>query len=202
MADAKKTEAAEGEAPAKPKSKKLLIIIIAVVVLVLAAGAGAFLMLKGKKADAEAEDGEETSVQDKKAKKDKKDPKKDAPPVFVKLDPPFTVKLQSEQQDSYLQVSAELRVLDLAVGEKIKQYMPEIRFKVLLILQGKKPQEMNNPAEVQKLALQLRDTINNIIEPAPPPKKGQKAKAAEEAAEAADPDAPVQAVLFTSLIVQ
>lgn len=201
MADAKKAEAAEGDAPAKPKSKKLLFIIIGAVVLVLVAGAGAFFMLKSKKAAAEAEDGEEVTAQDKKSKKDKKDTKKDAPPVFVKLDPPFTVKLQSDQQDSYLQLSAELRVIDLAVGEKIKQYMPEIRFKILLILQGKKPQEMNNPAEVQKLALQLRDTINSTIEPPPPPKKGKKAKE-EEPSDAADPEAPVQAVLFTSLIVQ
>lgn len=199
MAEAKKAEAAEGEAAAKPKSKKLLFIIIGVVVLVLVAGAGTFFMMKSKKAAADAEDGEDVTAHDKKAKK-KKDDKKEAPPVFVKLDPPFTVKLQSEQQDSYLQISAELRVLDLAVGEKIKQFMPEIRFKVLLILQGKKPQEMNNPAEVQKLALQLRDTINNIIEPAPAPKKGKKAEA--ETAESADPEAPVQAVLFTSLIVQ
>ena len=119
--------AAEGEAP-KKKSKLLLFIIIGVVVLAVGAGA-AFMLMKKKPVDEEGEDGEEVAAESHKPKKDAKI----EPPVFVKLDP-FTVRLQNEAQDSYLQAVPELRVLDMHTGDQVKQFMPEIRHKALLVI--------------------------------------------------------------------
>lgn len=196
MADAKKAETAETEQPPK-KSKKLLIIIVAVVVLVIVGGAAAFFMMKGSPAADEEgdEEGDEVpaKVEKKKAKKDD-----DAPPVFVKLDA-FTVKLQTEQQEAYLQAVPELRVLDAHIGDKVKQYTPEIRHKLLLILSGKRASEISTPQGVQLLANEMRVTINNIIEPPAPRRKG---KEPETPGDVAGPDEPVQAVLFTSFIIQ
>lgn len=195
MADAKKTEAppAEGEAP-KKKSKLLLIIIIAVVVLVLGGGGAAFFLMKKKAADAEAEDGDEPPAKTAKAKAKKKKDGHESPPVFNKLDA-FVVKLQTEQQDAYVQAVPELKLLDAHVADQIKNFMPEIRHKVLLILAGKKASELTNPQGMQTLANQIRETINATL-------TGEPSNPAQEKQDVADPEAPVQAVFFSSLIVQ
>ena len=198
MAEAKKAEGGETEEQAPNKKKKLMMIIIGVVVLALI-GAGAAFFLMKKNAEPDEEDGDEPPAKTEKARKAKKD-HEDAPPVFVKLDA-FTVKLQTEGQEAYLQAVPELRVLDVHLGDKIKQYTPEIRHKVLLILSGKTASELSTPQGVQKLSNEMRATINAIIEP-PPVRKKSKDKPREEPGDQAGPDEPVQAVLFTSFIVQ
>jgi flagellar FliL protein len=198
MAEAKKAEGAEAEQPPK-KSKKLLIIIVAAVLVLLIAAAAAFFLMKGKPAaEGDEEEGDEVPAKVEKSKKAKKDAHDDAPPVFVKLEA-FTVKLQAEQQEAYLQAVPELRVLDAHIGDKIKQYTPEIRHKLLLILSGKKASDISTPQGVQRLANEMRVTINAIIDPPPPRKKG---KEPEEPSDHAGPDDSVQAVLFTSFIIQ
>lgn len=198
----KKTEAAEGDAPPpKKKPKLLLFIIIGVLILVIGGGVGAWLLLK-KKPVAEDEEGEDIALQEERVAK-KRDP--DVPPVFVKLEP-FTVKLQAEQTEAYLQATPELRVLDAPVGDRVKQYTPEIRHKVLLLISGKKASELGTPQGVQLLSNEIRNEINLIIDgPKIVPKV--RGKAAAPAAPP-DPNAPpgpddsVQAVLFTSFIIQ
>lgn len=192
MSDAKPAEAA----PPKKKGKLFLIIGIVVLVLAIAGAAAAFLLMKKSHSD-DTEDGEETSESAPPAKKSKA--ARSGPPVFVKLDT-FTVRLQNEGNDSYLQAVPELRVLDAQVAEEVKTYTPEIRHKTLLVMSGKQPADVNNPAGVQQLANELRVTINNIL--APPSGKRKKKEEAEEISDTADPDDPVQAVLFTSFIVQ
>lgn len=193
MADANKTEAAaKGEAP-KKKSKLLLIIIITVLVLVLGGGAAAFFLISKKSAhaDEEVDVGDEPPAKVAKAKKKKKDP--GAPPVFAKLDP-FVVKLQSEGQEAYVQAVPELRLVEAPVAEQIKQFMPEIRHKVLLILAGKKASELSAPEGMQVLANQIRETINATL-------NGDKPDPAKEKLDANE-DGPVISVFFSSLIVQ
>lgn len=212
MADAKKADENEANA-APPKKKKLLLyIIIALLVLAIAGAGGAWFLLKKKK---HAEDGDDEPSKDE-TKKDKHTSKEMVPPVFVKLEP-FTVKLQSENQESYLQATPELRVADLKVGEQIKLYMPEIRHKVLLILSGKKSSDLNSPQGVERLSNEMRVTIDAVLDPSfgntgKKKKKSSKDDAPAAATPAADaepppipdaePDDPVQAVLFTSFIVQ
>lgn len=202
MADAKKTEAEEGEEPApkKKKGKLMLFIIIGVVLLVLAGGGAFMLMKKSPAADEEGADGD-GSAKTEKAKKVKKDGK-EIPPVFVKLDS-FTVRLQSEGGDSYLQTQPELRVLDALIGEKIKQYTPEIRHRMLLILSSKKPADVTNPQGVQMLSNEMRVAINAIVD-GPKTSKSKKKVGDDNSGppDNADPDDSVQAVLFTSFIVQ
>lgn len=198
MAEAKKTEDAPVEQAPKKSKKGLLIAIVAIVLVVVVGGAAAFFLMKGKPAADEGdEEGDEPPAKVEKAKKAKKE-HDEAPPVFVKLEA-FTVKLQTEQQEAYLQAVPELRVLDAHTGDRIKQYTPEIRHKLLLILSGKKASDISTPPGVQRLANEMRVTINAIIEPPQPRKKG---KEPEEPGDRAGPDEPVQAVLFTSFIVQ
>lgn len=203
MAEAKPAGDAEG---APPKKKKLLLfIIIGVLVVVLGGGTAAFLLMKKSNTHADEEDGDEPPA--KTAKKAKKDGP-EVLPVFVKLDP-FTVKLQPEQQESYLQATPELRVIDPKIADKVKAYTPEIRHKVLLLMSGKKPSEISTPLGVQKLANEVRDAINLTIDGPKTRSKGKKGKAKEVeepapagAADEADPDDSIQAVLFTTFIIQ
>jgi flagellar FliL protein len=169
-----------------------------VIVLALVGGGGAYMLMKKKAAaDADGEDGEETAAE---THKPGKKEGKHEPPVFVKLDP-FTVRLQNEGQDSYLQAVPELRVLDAHLAEDVKQYMPELRHKALLVIASKHPADVNTPEGVQKLSNELRVTFNGVLAP-PPEKKKKKKEVEEEISDTAAPEDPVQAVLFTSFIVQ
>ena len=199
MAEAKKAEEAEAEQAPKKGKKGLIIGIAAAVLVLVIGGAAAFFLMKGKPAPADEEEGDEAPAQVEKAKKAAK-AHAGTPPSFVKLDP-FTVKLQTEQQDAYLQATPELRVLDAHLAETIKQYTPEIRHKLLLILSGKTASEISTPQGVQKLANEMRVSINAILEP-PAPKRRKGAKEPEEPGDQAGPEDPVQAVLFTSFIIQ
>lgn len=201
MAEANETN---GGTEGRFKSKRLLLmIIIGVLVLALVAGTTAFfLMKKGDHADDEEDDAPDVEE----TRASKKDSKSDEPPVFVKLDT-FTIKLQpAEQQatDSYLQTTPELRVLDATIGERVKQYMPEIRHRVLLILSGKKAADLSTPQGVEQLSVEIRKEINTIIGGPAPKKKTKKGQesAPEPPSDKARPDDPVQAVLFTSFIIQ
>jgi flagellar FliL protein len=198
MAEKKPEAAPEGEAP-KKKGKLILFIIIGVVVLALIGGGAAFFLMKKKPVEGEEGDEEATAKVEKAKKKDKKkDPH--AAPAFYKFDKPFTVKLVAEGGEAYLQVDVQLKLLSATLTDELKSYDPEIKHKVTLLLLGKKSTDLNTAQGVQRLSNEIRDTINHIIEPPSP--KAKKAADHAEPEEEAGPDEPVQAVLFTTFIVQ
>ncbi|MEI7843575.1 MAG: flagellar basal body-associated FliL family protein [Gallionellaceae bacterium] len=134
---------AEGAAP---KSNKLLFIIIGVLVLVIVGGA-AWWFLMGSKAGHTEEA-----------------PKVEAPkdPKFVPLEA-FTVNLQREEADQFLQATMSLKVFDPELEGKIKAMLPEIRSKINLLLSSKKPSEIRSAAGMRKLSADLKDAINNVL---------------------------------------
>lgn len=180
MSKAAKPAAAAGEE--KPKSKKMMIIIIAVLVLVIAGAAGFFLM-GNKHEDAEEEPKAEHA----------------AHPVFVTMEP-FTVNLQREEGDQFLQIGLSLKVLDPKLEEEIKANMPEIRSKLLLLLSSKRASELSTPEGKKQLASEIVEETNVVLgageshEEAPA--KGKKSKHAPK------PKEGVEDVLFTSFIIQ
>src|SRR5487761_2531726 len=92
-AAAKKIDAPAAEAPA-PKSKKKLIIIIVAAIALISAGAAGWFLMKDKSANPDT------------AKVEKpKDPK------FIPLEA-FTVNLQKEESDQYLQINIALKVME------------------------------------------------------------------------------------------
>lgn len=212
MAEAKKTEADAVVAPPPKKGKGKWILFAVIAVLVLAGGgAAAFFMLKKPP---QAEGAEATAAPAKK----KVDP--GAPPVYYKFDKPFTVKLATEQQDAYLQTEVQLKLLDASGTEVLKANEPELKHKITLTLMGRKASMLTSSDGVQKLANELRDTINKVVSPDSVPKVKPAEKAAEkpaektadaqaakpaekpEPAEQAEPSAVVQSVLFSSFIIQ
>ena len=192
MADAKKAEAEADAPPVKKRGKLILFVSIGVLVLLLGLGGGAYFLMKKKPAD-DAADGTDSAIEVK-AKKKKSE---HGAPAFYKFDKPFTVKLQTEQQEAYLQTEVQLRVLDAAAQESLKEYDPELKHRIMLILLTKKASDLSSAPGVQRLSNEIRETVNNTLEP-PVAKKNRD----KEPGDVAPPDAPVQAVLFTSFIIQ
>lgn len=201
---AKKVDAAAAaEAPAPKNKKKLIIIIAAVVVLLIAAGGAAVFLMKGNNAHSDAPKAEVVKE-----------------PRFVPLEA-FTVNLQHEEADQYLQINITLKVLEPEVEEKIKAVLPEIRSKLNMLLSSKRPSELSTVEGKKKLATEIEVETNTVLgihnAAAPvvaaatssvPAEAAAPTPPAEPAAEAAHP-APAGAekkgvvdVLFTSFIIQ
>lgn len=165
-----KAEPKTDAAPAAGGGKKKLMIIVLGAVLVAGAGGGAaWFFLHGKSEEGPAE-------------KHKPVAKKSAPPVFVPLEQ-FTVNLAAENGDQYLQTNITLQVAGAEQEELIKQNMPKVRSRLLLLLSSKKASELNTPEGKKTLATDIVKQINEPFEE----------KGAEQ---------EVSDVLFTSFIIQ
>ena len=183
------------EAPAKKGGKKNMILAIGLFFhIAILAAAVVFLMSKGQ--DEEGEEADEEEVAAEQAKQKRKDKKKDdKPPVFVALDP-FTVNLQPSDDpmvgDQYLQVVISLELDDFSSELELKNQLPRIKNDLTIFLSSKNAEELKSSDGKAKLADDIRDKINVVLNPPVKNRKGQLIP----------PDGPVLAVLFTSFIVQ
>ncbi len=151
-------------AEAAPKSSKKMIIIIAAVVALAAGGGGAWFFTKG--ADGPA----------------KKEVAKQEKPEFIVIDP-FTVNLQPEEGEQYLQIQFTLQVANLEQVENIKTNMPHVRNRVLLLLSGKKASEINTVEGKKQLSKEIIEAVKQPFFEKGPPQE-------------------VSDVMFTSFIIQ
>ncbi len=182
--DAKAEADGASAAPVKSK-KKLLIVIIAVLLLVLGlGGVGAYFLLK----PAPDYDEEYAEAPRDRARPPSRRKKVDhnAPPIYVALET-FTVNLVPENGDQYLQLILSVEVEDAQVDEQLKQYMPKLRNDLTLLLSSKKASELINSEGKTQLAAEIKEKMNDILDPAGRGKKN---------------DWPVREVLFTSFIIQ
>lgn len=186
-----KTE--EGEDVPKKKGKLGLILIIVLVVIVLVLGAlVGLLLLKGGKDkghDEPAEQAAQSQPQQQLQMTGTVDLTK--PPTFIPLDA-FTVNLRRDEGDHYLQVVAVLKVADATMDPTLKAFMPEIRHRINLLLSSKLPSEVATVEGRESLALSITEHINEAL----------GFKPVRDAAGKPVPNGPVQAVLFTSFIIQ
>ncbi|MFZ6658640.1 flagellar basal body-associated protein FliL [Undibacterium sp. TJN19] len=157
-----------GDAPPAGKSKKKLLIIIAAAVFLLVAVGGAAAIFLSKKGSATKE------------KEHKAEPAK--APVFLALEP-FTVNLQSDNGDKYLQISMTLQVQDEEQVNSIKANMPQVRSRLLLLLSSKDAAEILSAEGKEKLVTEI---IEKVAQPFVA--KGEPQK--------------VSGVFFTSFVVQ
>jgi flagellar FliL protein len=156
-------EAAPAAEPAaKPKKKKRSLLTIVIPLAVVAGGGGGAWYAFAPDASAKAE------VPVEKA------------PVFVNLEP-FTVNLQPQQADQYLQVGLVVKVTDPAAADAIKLHMPEIRNRVLLLLTSKTAGDLSTTKGKEQLGAEI---VNEIKQPIK--------KSADD----------VSSVYFTSFVIQ
>lgn len=117
-----------------------MIIIIAAALALGAGGGGAWFFTQGQ--------GESGA----------KEVKKQEKPEFVVIDP-FTVNLQPEEGEQYLQIQFTLQVASLEQVEIIKTNMPHVRNRVLLLLSGKKASEINTVEGKKQLSKEIIEAV-------------------------------------------
>jgi flagellar protein FliL len=143
------------EEPPKKSKKKLIIIIAAVLALVLIGGGAAWYFMGHKS-------GEHKEAKDGKEEKESKDKEEDAhavEPTFVKLET-FTVNLNPEEGEKYLQVDMTLNATDKEEADFLGVHMPQVRNRVLLLLTSKKPSEITTMDGKKALSKELTEQIN------------------------------------------
>lgn len=183
----KDTKPAEDAEQPPKKSKKLIVIIAVVLVLLIAVAAAAVVLMKKSSHDEEEEVAEEKEPPKKKEKKKELA----AQPVFLPMEA-FIVNLIPENNEQYLQVTLSLELDDPTADAALKPLLPKVRNNIMLHLSSKKGSELLTKDGKERLAEDLRDEINSVLEP---PRKNKKG-------ELIPPDGPVKAVLFTSFIIQ
>ena len=179
----------------QPKKRGKLLMIVSLLVVVLGAGGGAawFFM---KPAD--------SAAQHAKAK----------PALFLPLEI-FTANLQSDEgQPQFVQIGLTLKMNDADAIGMIKERMPEVRNRVLMVLSGKRAGELLPVPGKEKLATDIATAIQGVIaplvakapavpaeeEPAAEVADGGEVKAAPKAKSATK--GPAIEVLFTSFMIQ
>ncbi|UGQ45216.1 flagellar basal body-associated protein FliL [Massilia endophytica] len=157
----------EAAAPVAGSKKKLLIMIGAAVLVLGLAGGGAAWYFLHKSGDQTEESAPKKEV---------------APPEYVAIEP-FTVNLQPEDGEQYLQLAFTLQVGGLEQVELIKKNMPKVRSRILLLLSSKHASEINTPEGKQQLSTEIMQTLKQPFT-------------------AGEPEQDVSEVLFTSFIIQ
>jgi flagellar FliL protein len=146
MATAKAAAAAPAPAPVKEgrKSKSKMFILIGAVVLAVGGGGGAWYFLDHKSA-----------APDKAAHAR---PNPAAPPVFAQMDP-FTVNLQADGGEQFLQTAFTLKVGSQSDVDAIKLYLPQVRSRVLLLLSSKRAADIATVEGKKKLAEEIIEQL-------------------------------------------
>jgi flagellar protein FliL len=147
------------------KKKLLAIVGAAMMVVVIGAGAAWFMTAGGNSKAATEHKAEKAE-----------------PPEYIALEP-FTVNLQPENGDQYLQVQFTLQVANVEAAELIKANMAKVRSRVLLLLSGKRASEINTVEGKHALAKEIVATVKQ-----PFIDKGQPQQVSD--------------VLFTAFIIQ
>ena len=190
------TDAATGEPPKKSR-KTLIIAIIAVVVLLLIGGGVAAYLLVVKPAHTE-----DAADAGKGGKNAEEETREKTPAKFVELGT-FTANLVREEGDQYLQAGISLKLSKPDLEDRIKANSPEILHRVNMVLQSKRPSEINTYEGKMKLAGQIKEQVEYVlgmrkVAPAIGDEPAQSAPA-----ERAEPvRSGIAEVLFTSFIIQ
>lgn len=138
-ANAKMKADPKADAAAAPggAKKKLVVMVAGALLVVGLGGGGAWFFLHGKPEGAAAH---------KSAKAE--------PPSYVPIES-FTVNLQPENGEQYLQIAFTLQVANDKQGEEIKANMAKVRSRVLLLLSGKKASEISSVEGKKLLATEI-----------------------------------------------
>lgn len=147
----------------KAASKKLLVMIVMAVLVVGLGGGAAWFFTQGK-----------SGAEHKEVKAE--------PPIFVPIEP-FTVNLQPETGEQFLQTALTLHISDPAQVDLIKLNMPIVRDRLLLLLSSKKASELISPEGKKQLSNDIITSVNAPFAPKASPQK-------------------VSGVSFTSFIIQ
>lgn len=164
---------------AKPKSKKLLIIILAVVLVVALAAGGAVLFFLMKGSGGEDEEGAAQATQAVQQAAPR------TPPEYMPIDP-IVINLADPGSIRYAQVGITLQLQNAEAANTVKNFLPSIRNGALRQISRRTSEELLRPEGKDQLAQDILELVRQ--------ETGLAARGQAES--------PVQAVLFSSLIIQ
>jgi flagellar FliL protein len=120
----------------------------------------------------------------------------------------MVVNLTDPGGNRFVQLSITLKIDDAKTGDAIKLYMPTIRSGILLLVSQRSAEELLSIAGKEKLTRAIIREISGQLgyevddEDEDPPEDEPPAKKKKKKKRAAAPASPIQAVLYTSFIVQ
>jgi len=173
MAD-KKEEDLDLDVKTGGKSNTLLLIILIVLLLLVGGGGASFFLLGG---DDNAESETETTGEHAAEKVEAKETH------YLELGKEFVVNLEDNSKVNFMQVEIQVMATKAEPLALVEQHIPVIRNKLMLILSSQKYEEVNTQAGKEKLREEIKQAIQDVLH--------------EES-----PDANIEAVYFTSLIMQ
>jgi flagellar FliL protein len=159
------------ESPPQKVSRRKLILIASAALFLLGAivGAGWYFMDDSEAPEAKASVARtfEPKAASKGKEKEVGKAQDRKPPVFMNLET-FTVNLQADPGDRYLQTTIVFELSDEKTTEAIKAQMPVVRSALLLLLSSKNPAELNAPGGKEKLAGEIMDAARRHFTSKPP----------------------------------
>jgi flagellar FliL protein len=162
------------EKPAGKGKLKLIILIVVIVLLAIGGSVGATLLFLGKKGDDKAEGKTETTESHAPVKQ---------PAIYEVLAPAFVANFNQNGRQRYMQVSVALMARDQAAMDALKEHMPVLRNKLVMLFSS---QDFNNLATpVGKEVLRQQATV-----------------AIQELAQKEVGKVTVEQVLFTNFVLQ
>ena len=140
------------EKASAPKSRMLRIVLFSLLALGLAGAAGAaYYYLSSKAHNTEAV----IKVEQ---------------PIFVPLEP-FTVNLQPNGRSRFLHVAVTLKMTDVKSQDQVKQYLPEVRSRVLTVLSNRGAEHLATAEERAELSTAVMTALMQPFAPNLPPLK-------------------------------
>ena len=142
--------------------------------IVLLGGVGAtyYVVAERSAALAEAADEDEVQPVEKKPKNEPKKTKKKKvtakesgqPADFYAVDPWFTFNLMDKDPERTGQIGIVYEITDKKASDALKQKLPIIRSKILLLITGKLAQDIRTPENKQKLADEILGLTKGVLE--------------------------------------
>lgn len=167
MAEDAKAEDKEEGAKGSGKKNLIMMIIVAIVMLGVGGGGAYFFLKPDPKAEkhAKSEHGdeehgdEEHDEEDEEEEEEEDDGHGGAGPTFVPLET-FTVNLQPDPDERFLQVNITLQVKSAKTEAKVTAHMPAIRSRLLLLLGSKEANEISDLEGKEALIEEILETLH------------------------------------------
>ena len=148
---------------------KWVIIIVAVLLLVGGGVTAALLLMggdeqTGEQAEMMSDATDEQAAENKQVKKKKKNKRKGTP-NFMDMSPAFVVNLNDTESDvKFLQVSVSLMSFSKEDIDKVRDYTPLIKNKLVLLFSEQKFNELRTKAGKEKLQAEALLTVQEALE--------------------------------------
>ncbi len=167
MASDPKAGEAKDEGSKGGGKKNLIVLIIVAIVMLGIGGGGAYFFLKpdpSAEKHAKGEHGEGEHGEDHDEEEEDEEECEDehgCDPIFVELET-FTVNLQPDPDERFLQLNLTLQVKDEKAKAKVETHMPAIRSRLLLLLGSK---EANEISDLEGKELLIEEIMEILHEP-------------------------------------